>query len=138
MFNALLADVTVGFEIVSKDDCASTSIANSELEGPDRQTMFSKLEKGLIEQINMCKANQTHFKSTGEISLMNKVREIYLHLCFSNKRTNCFSFQFQQLGEHSKSDLDALRFAFKRGDPVPKFHYEVRAFSKVNTTFSNL
>ena len=79
----LLADVTMGFEIVSKDDCASTSIANSELEGPDRQTMFSKLEKGLIEQINMCKSNQTHFKSTGEINLMNKVRESHLYLCLS-------------------------------------------------------
>ena len=122
----------MGFEIVSKDDCASTSIANSELEGPDRQTMFSKLEKGLIEQINMCKSNQTHFKSTGEISLMNKVREIYLCLSWKIEPT---AFQFQQLGEHSKSDLDALRFAFKRGDPVPKFHYEVRAFSKVNATF---
>ena len=88
MYNGLLADVTMGFEIVSKDDCASTSIANSELEGPDRQTMFSKLEKGLIEQINMCKSNQTHFKSTGEISLMNKVRESYFYLCCSNRIKN--------------------------------------------------
>ena len=92
MCNVLLADVTMGFEIVSKDDCASTSIANSELEGPDRQTMFSKLEKGLIEQINMCKSNQTHFKSTGEISLMNKVRESYLYLCFSNSEPTAFLF----------------------------------------------
>jgi len=28
-------------------------------------------------------------------------------------------------------DLDALRNAYKRGDAVPKFHYERRAFSKV-------
>ena len=33
--------------------------------------------------------------------------------------------------EHTKKDLDALRFSFKRGDPVPKFHYEVRSFSRV-------
>jgi coiled-coil and C2 domain-containing protein 1 len=33
--------------------------------------------------------------------------------------------------EHTKKDLDALRFTFKRGDAVPKFHYEVRAFSRV-------
>ena len=37
---------------------------------------------------------------------------------------------FQML-EHTKKDLDALRFTFKRGDPVPKFHYEVRSFSRV-------
>ena len=37
----------------------------------------------------------------------------------------------QQMEEHTKKDLDSLRFAFKRGDAVPKFHYEVRAFSKV-------
>ena len=39
--------------------------------------------------------------------------------------------KFQQMEEHTKKDLDSLRFAFKRGDPVPKFHYEVRSFSKV-------
>ena len=45
-----------------------------------------------------------------------------------------FSHSFgllQQMEEHTKKDLDSLRFAFKRGDAVPKFHYEVRAFSKV-------
>ena len=33
--------------------------------------------------------------------------------------------------EHTKKDLDSLRNSFKRGDSVPKFHYEVRSFSKV-------
>ena len=27
--------------------------------------------------------------------------------------------------------FDWVRFAFKRGDAVPRFHYETRAFSKV-------
>jgi hypothetical protein len=41
--------------------------------------------------------------------------------------------------EHTKKDLDALRFSFKRGDPVPKFRYETRAFSRVfcNTELSD-
>merc|ERR1719300_446190 len=56
----------------------------------------------------MCDANQKHFRITGDVGSANK---------------------FQQMAEHTKKDLDALRFAFKRGDPVPKFHYEVRAFS---------
>jgi len=98
---------------VSKEDCVETDLG-----GPDRQAMFSKLEKDLLAQIKMCMANQTHFKATGEVNLMNK---------------------FHQLGEHSNRDLDTLRFAFRRGDPVPKFHYEVRAFSKVvsNTDLSD-
>jgi len=41
--------------------------------------------------------------------------------------------------EHTKKDLDALRFSFKRGDPVPKFRYEIRSFSRVfcNTELSD-
>ena len=58
----------MGFEIVSKEDCVET-----DLEGPDRQAMYSKLEKDLLVQIKMCMANQTHFKATGEVNLMNKV-----------------------------------------------------------------
>jgi len=39
--------------------------------------------------------------------------------------------KFEQMTVHAKKDLDSVRFAFKRGDPVPKFHYETRAFSRV-------
>jgi hypothetical protein len=42
----LFPDVSTGFVIVSKEDC-DMSIA-----GTDRQEMFSKLEKDLIEQVS--------------------------------------------------------------------------------------
>ncbi len=93
------------FEIVSTEECTE-----SELSGSSRSEMYVKLEKDLLSQVKMCTNNRHHFKSVGDVASMNK---------------------FQQMEEHTKKDLDSLRFAFKRGAPVPKFHYEVRSFSKV-------
>jgi len=89
------------FEIISKEDCQVTG---------DREEMYSKLEQDLIAQVKMCMSNRTYFKEVGDISSSNK---------------------FEQMAVHAKKDLDSVRFAFKRGDPVPKFHYETRAFSRV-------
>jgi len=89
------------FEIVSKEECTMTG---------DREEMFSKLEQDIISQVKMCMTNRTYFKEVGDVASANK---------------------FEQMALHSKKDLDAIRFAFKRGDPVPKFHYETRAFSRV-------
>eukprot|EP00092_Neocalanus_flemingeri_P009112 GFUD01009812.1.p1 GENE.GFUD01009812.1~~GFUD01009812.1.p1 ORF type:complete len:808 (-),score=274.71 GFUD01009812.1:294-2717(-) len=89
------------FEIVSKEECTMTG---------DREEMFSKLEQDIINQVKMCMTNRAYFKEVGDIASSNK---------------------FEQMALHSKKDLDAIRFAFKRGDPVPKFHYETRAFSRV-------
>jgi len=89
------------FEIVSKEECNITG---------DREEMFSKLEQDIISQVKMCMTNRTYFKEVGDVASANK---------------------FEQMALHSKKDLDAIRFAFKRGDPVPKFHYETRAFSRV-------
>ncbi len=50
---------------------------------------------------------------------------------FQPRVNSPFVFILEQMLEHTKKDLDALRFTFKRGDAVPKFHYEVRAFSRV-------
>jgi len=93
--------VDMDFEIVSREDCQVTG---------DREEMYSNLEKDLIAQVKMCMTNRAYFKEVGDISSSNK---------------------FEQMAVHSKKDLDAVRFAFKRGDPVPRFHYETRAFSKV-------
>ena len=95
----------MGFTLVSKEDGMHIS---QDLDNKSRQEMYLKLEADIKSQIKMCEANQMHFKVTGDVASANK---------------------FQQMCEHTKKDLDALRFAYKRGDPVPKFHYEVRAFS---------
>jgi coiled-coil and C2 domain-containing protein 1 len=76
----------------------------------DRLQMYAQLEKDLLEQYKLCKENRAHFKATAEIASANK---------------------FQQMMEHTKKDIDTLRYACKRGDPVPRFHYEVRAYSRV-------
>ena len=98
-------DVAMDFEIVSTEECSP-----GKLQETSRQEMYKKLEADLVSQIKMCQANRLYFKSTGDVPSTNK---------------------FQQMEEHTKKDLDSLRFAFRRGDPVPKFHYEVRSFSKV-------
>ena len=89
------------FEIVSKEECQVTG---------DREEMYSRLEQDLIGQVKMCMNNRTYFKEVGDVASSNK---------------------FEQMALHSKKDLDAVRNSFKRGDAVPKFHYETRAFSRV-------
>ena len=96
------------FELISKEDCSNISSVN--LDSKSRQEMYVNLESDLKSQIKMCETNRQHFKETGEVASANK---------------------FQQMCEHTKKDLFALRSAFERGDKVPKFHYEVRAFSKI-------
>ena len=100
-------DVSMDFEIVSTEECQPADPLTS---GTGRQEMYKKLETDLVSQIKMCQANRIYFKTTGDVPSANK---------------------FHQMEEHTKKDLDTLRFAFRRGDPVPKFHYEVRSFSKV-------
>jgi len=97
------------FEIVAKEECTVMG---------DREEMYAKLEQDLISQVKMCMANRTYFKEVGDIASSNK---------------------FEQMALHAKKDLDAVRNSFKRGDPVPKFHYETRSFSRVvsNTDLSD-
>ena len=103
-------DVAMEFEIVSTEDCQANNTIGLDDGGRGRQEMYKKLESDLVNQIKMCQANRLYFKTTADVASANK---------------------FQQMEEHTKKDLDSLRFAFRRGDPVPKFHYEVRSFSKV-------
>jgi coiled-coil and C2 domain-containing protein 1 len=100
-----VTNIDMGFTIISKEEGMHIS---EDLDNKSRQEMYLKLEADIKAQIIMCETNEKHFKMTGDIASANK---------------------FQQMSEHTKKDLDALRFAYKRGDPVPKFHYEVRAFS---------
>ena len=56
------------------------------------------------------------------------IKSNYRDLIFQEVGDIASSNKFEQMALHSKKDLDAVRFAFKRGDAVPKFHYETRAF----------
>ncbi|KAJ8305464.1 hypothetical protein KUTeg_016009 [Tegillarca granosa] len=98
---SLAEDTEPSFVIVNAADC--------EISG-DRDEVFKKLEQALIQQIRTCASNQQHFNKLGDVLSTTK---------------------FQKLEEGCRKDLDALKNAFRHGDPVPKFHYENRTFSLV-------
>lgn len=72
--------------------------------------IFDKLEEDLLKQAKMCLTTRDHFKAIGDIASANR---------------------FEQLAVHSKKDLDAVRYAHKRNESIPKFHYENKTFSIV-------
>jgi len=58
----------------------------------------------------MCKKNQEHFLSLGDVSSASK---------------------FEKLSKDAFKDLDMLKNFWRSGDPVPRFVYETRCFSIV-------
>lgn len=42
-----------------------------------------------------------------------------------------FICRFDKIGANARKDFDALKNAFKHGDPVPRFHYETRTYTLV-------
>ncbi|GAV08206.1 hypothetical protein RvY_17933 [Ramazzottius varieornatus] len=97
-----------GYEVVAYEDAGADRPVN----GPPRSRteMYVQLEKDLVEQVAMCARNALHFKKAGDIPMTEK---------------------FQKFDQHSRKDLESLKNAFKHGLPVPRFHYETRAFSVV-------
>lgn len=72
--------------------------------------IFDKLEEDLLKQAKMCLSTRDHFKAIGDVASTNR---------------------FEQLALHSTKDLNVVRCAHKRNEPIPKFHYETRSFSIV-------
>ncbi|XP_064625209.1 coiled-coil and C2 domain-containing protein 1-like isoform X2 [Lineus longissimus] len=89
------------YEFVESDDCSNSGQTG------DREEMFKKLEQDLINQIRTYSSNSNHFTHTGDISSADR---------------------FDKLGQNCRKDLDALKNAYKHGDPVPRFHYETKEF----------
>jgi len=56
----------------------------------------------------MCMRTRDHYKTIGDIGSANR---------------------FEGLALETKKDLDAIRLAAKRGQELPKYHYENRIFS---------
>ncbi|KAI5736260.1 hypothetical protein M8J76_001526 [Diaphorina citri] len=79
------------------------------LPGSDTE-IYEKIQADLMEQMKMCMRTRDHFKAVGDIGSANK---------------------FEQLALHSKKDLDVARVLQRRGDPLPRFHYETRVFTTV-------
>ncbi|XP_047479024.1 coiled-coil and C2 domain-containing protein 1-like isoform X2 [Penaeus chinensis] len=100
------ATSNIDFELVDAEDCV---VAPASVSG-DAALTYAKLEEDLIAQIKMCAQTREHFKATGDVASANR---------------------FEQLILHTKKDLDAVRAACKRGDTIPRFHYENRSFTIV-------
>lgn len=91
----------ITFEIVNHEDCQPLG---------DRDEMYEKLEKDLIAQIEMCAKNRVYFSKLGDVQNAQRFETMLLN---------------------AKKDFDFVRNSKKRGDPVPRFHYETRTFSIV-------
>ncbi|KAJ9592539.1 hypothetical protein L9F63_015812, partial [Diploptera punctata] len=89
------------FDFVTVDDC---------IPGRGRVQFSSRTQDPTLRQFLMCLTTRDHFKAIGDVASANR---------------------FEQLAVHSKKDLDAVRCAHKRSEPIPKFHYEARSFSIV-------
>ncbi|KAL8578171.1 hypothetical protein ACOMHN_051726 [Nucella lapillus] len=76
----------------------------------DRDALFAQLGHDLIGQMRMCATNSQHFTKVGDMPAASK---------------------FQKLEQSCRQDLESLKTAKNRGDPVPKFHYETRTFSVI-------
>ncbi|XP_037094752.1 coiled-coil and C2 domain-containing protein 1-like isoform X2 [Pollicipes pollicipes] len=98
------AKATTDFEVLSRDEVMEAG------QDEDLTQLFQKLEASLIRQATMCQTNRDHYQALGDVAQANK---------------------FDRFSQNSLKDLDALRHAFRRGDFVPKFHYEMREFQIV-------
>ncbi|XP_073986865.1 lethal (2) giant discs 1 isoform X2 [Rhodnius prolixus] len=72
--------------------------------------IYIQLLSDLQKQLQMCMETRAHFKAIGDVGSANK---------------------FEQLAINTKKDLDTVKIACNKDDPVPRFHYEKRSFAIV-------
>jgi len=101
------------FVLVSRE--RSSENLNLDLETEEH---YRKLELELQKQIELCNKNKEHFYKIGDVSTGTKFEKYLIDM---------------------KKDFEVLMAYKKRGDPVPKYHYELKEFSIVvcNTELSN-
>ncbi|KAK6643153.1 hypothetical protein RUM43_004656 [Polyplax serrata] len=91
------------FEEVSNADVPSDT---------DNSEIYANLEKELMDQIKMCMNTRNHFKLNGDIANAN---------------------HFEQFALQFKKDLNYVKVSHSRNNPVPKFHYENKTFSAIQS-----
>ncbi|XP_068748558.1 coiled-coil and C2 domain-containing protein 1-like isoform X2 [Montipora capricornis] len=97
----------MSFEMVQAEDCDPNPRTPEEI-----SELFSRLEDALIKQIEMCARNAQHYQKLGDI-------------------TN--TKNFEKMSKNLRQDLDAVQSARKHQDPPPRFHYEDRSFTIVDS-----
>ncbi|GFN95176.1 coiled-coil and c2 domain-containing protein 1-like protein [Plakobranchus ocellatus] len=91
------------FVVVSAEDCQPTG---------DREEVFKNLQADLVRQIRLCVSNAQHYQKLGDVPAASK---------------------FQKLEQNCRRDLESLKSAYRHADPAPRFHYETRSFSMVQS-----
>ncbi|XP_078361651.1 coiled-coil and C2 domain-containing protein 1-like isoform X1 [Oculina patagonica] len=97
----------LSFEMVQAAECDPTPRTPEET-----SELFSRLEDALIKQIEMCARNAQHYQKLGDI-------------------TN--TKNFEKMAKNLRQDLDTVQSARKHQDPPPRFHYEDRSFTIVDS-----
>lgn len=76
----------------------------------EREELFRKVEKELIDQIEMCNRNKEFFLKMGDINSTKK---------------------FEKFSNESRKDLNMLVVRWRNGDNIPSYRTETRTFSIV-------
>ncbi|GFR99158.1 coiled-coil and C2 domain-containing protein [Elysia marginata] len=77
------------------------------------EPMIEACEGGLpVDLAQMCVANAQHYQKLGDVPAAAK---------------------FQKLEQNCRRDLESLKSAYRHADPAPRFHYETRSFSMVQS-----
>ncbi|XP_065347277.1 coiled-coil and C2 domain-containing protein 1-like isoform X2 [Cloeon dipterum] len=82
-------------------------ISQSECTGDDASEIYLKIEEDLKKQLKLCIATRDHFKATGDVAGANR---------------------FEQLALQTKRDYSMVKACHLRGETLPRFRYENRAF----------
>lgn len=74
--------------------------------------LISRLEAQLTKQLKMCLTTRDHHKALGDVAGTNR---------------------FERLALSVTKDLDYVRLIHRTGSEIPKFHYEMKDFSIVQS-----
>ncbi|XP_059484969.1 coiled-coil and C2 domain-containing protein 1-like isoform X2 [Neocloeon triangulifer] len=75
--------------------------------GDEASEIYVKIEDDLKKQMKLCLATRDHYKATGDVAGANK---------------------FEQLAVQTKRDYNMVKACHLRGETLPRFRYENRAF----------
>nr|Q29M42.2 RecName: Full=Coiled-coil and C2 domain-containing protein 1-like [Drosophila pseudoobscura pseudoobscura] len=95
-------NLEASFAIVSAEECDPSD---------DICEIGVRMEEQLAKQLMMCKNTRDHHKAMGDVAGMNR---------------------FENLALTVQKDLDVVRYSKRKGQPLPKFHYEKRNFNIVH------
>lgn len=107
-----LTTLPVSLKDKQETEDTSKEIEKAEISDTDNSEIYTNLEKELMDQIKMCMNTRNHFKMNGDIASAN---------------------HFEQYALQFKKDLNFIKVCHSRNNAVPKYHYENKTFSAVQS-----